>query len=138
MAKVRFSDGVENIIRKDPRYHREAYIFLRDGLDFTIHRLRRENKDGEDRHVSPQELLDGLRDLALEQFGPMVPTVLEHWGIACTEDFGNMVFNLSQEGIFGVQDSDQLEDFRHYYSFQQAFIVPFEPDRVAALTESKP
>ena len=128
MAKVRFSDGVENVIRKDPRYHREAYIFLRDGLDFTIHRLRRENEEEADRHVTPQELLEGLRDLALDQFGPMVPSVFEHWGVHCTEDFGHMVFNLSSEGIFGVQESDQLEDFRHYYSFHQAFIAPFQPD----------
>ncbi len=127
MPKPRFSDAVENIIRRDPRYHREAYVFLRDGLDFTIHRLKRENKDGEDRHVSPRELLDGLRDLALENYGPMVPTVFEFWGIHCTEDFGNMVFNLSKEKIFGVQESDQIADFRHYYSFQQAFIAPFEP-----------
>lgn len=128
MAKVRFSDGVENITRKDPRYHREAYNFLRDGLDFTIHRLQRESADGDDRHVSPQELLDGVRDLALDLYGPMVTTVFEHWGIRTTEDIGNMVFNLSSEGIFGVQDSDQLEDFLHYYTFQQAFIAPFLAD----------
>lgn len=132
MPKVRFSDGVENIIRRDPRYHREAYIFLRDALDFTIHRLKKENREMEDRHVSPQELLDGLRDLALDQFGPMVLTVFEHWGIHCTEDFGNMVFNLSQEQIFGVQESDRLADFRHYYSFQSAFVAPFQPDRIGA------
>lgn len=130
--KVRFSDGVESVVRKDPRYHREAYIFLRDALDFTIHRLRRENEAGEDRHVSPHELLEGIRDLALEQFGPMVLSVFEHWGIHCTEDFGNMVFNLSEEGIFGVQETDQLSDFRHYYSFQQAFIAPFQPDSTGA------
>ncbi len=126
MAKIKFSEGLEAVIRQDDRYTRDAYIFLKDALDYTIHRHRRQySGSGKSQHVTPRELLDGIREYALEEFGPMVPTVFEHWNVRTTRDFGNMVFNLVDAGVFGVTETDRIEDFEDYYTFDEAFVEPF-------------
>lgn len=127
MQQVDFSEQLEAIVRKDPRYAREAYLFLRDALDFTI-KARRKAKEL-DQHVTGQQLLDGIRQYALKQFGPMVPTVFEYWGVRRGEDFGAMVFNFISVGIFGKTDTDSIEDFKGGYSFHDAFVAPFLPEK---------
>ncbi len=67
----------------DPRYQREAYIFLRDALDFTT-KQQKKVKGTTVRHVSGPELLEGVRQYALKEFGPMVVTVFDNWGIHST------------------------------------------------------
>ena len=121
-----FAEAVEEILQRDARYDREAYAFVRDALDCTV--KHRGKAPGEAReHVTGQELLAGLRQFALQQFGPMVPTVFEHWGIHATYDIGCIVFNLIGAGIFGKTDRDSLEDFRDVFCFQEAFVQPFRP-----------
>ena len=68
-----------------------------------------------------------MRLYALKEFGPMVPTVFSYWGIRSTEDFGHMVFNLIEAGIFGKTEEDSIEDFKNVYDFQEAFVKPFAP-----------
>jgi uncharacterized repeat protein (TIGR04138 family) len=121
-----FSEIVEQIIEKDPRYAKEAYIFLKEALEFTIKQKRR-GKSEAGSHVDAGELLDGFRQLALKEFGPMVMTVLEYWGIAASDDVGHMVFNLIDAGVFGKTEADSVEDFRSALNFRAAFIEPFEP-----------
>ena len=121
-----FSEVVELIIERDPRYTKEAYIFLKEALEFTIKQKRR-GKSEAGSHVDAGELLDGFRQLALKEFGPMVMTVLEYWGVAASDDVGNMVFNLINAGVFGKTESDSVEDFRDALSFRTAFVEPFEP-----------
>ena len=122
-----FEEYVRLVRESDPRFEADAYVFLRDALDFTVRDNRRQT-DTEDRHVSGPELLDGFRRLAIQQFGPMVPTVLETWGVRCTDDVGDMVFNLIEVGAFGKNDSDSKEDFVGVYEFHDAFVKPFLPD----------
>ena len=121
-----FSEVIEQITEKDPRYTKEGYIFLKEALEFTIKQKRR-GKSETGSHVDAVELLDGFRQLALKEFGPMVITVLEYWGITASEDVGYMVFNLIDAGVFGKTESDSVEDFRGALSFRAAFIEPFEP-----------
>ena len=121
-----FAQAVEEIIQRDTRYDRAAYAFVRDALDCTV--KHRGKLNGEMReHVTGQELLAGLRQFALQQFGPMVPTVFEHWGIQSTYDIGCIVFNLIGAGIFGKTERDSLDDFRDVFCFQEAFVKPFRP-----------
>lgn len=119
-----FAEAVEEILQRDARYDREAYTFVRDALDHTV-KYRGKAKGEVREHVTGQELLGGLRQYALQQFGPMVPTVFEHWGIRATYDVGCIVFNLIGAGIFGKTDRDSLEDFRDVFNFQEAFVDPF-------------
>ena len=123
-----FEEYVRLACEADPRFDADAYLFLRDALDTTVREMRKQ-WDSDDRHVSGPELLDGFRRLALKQFGPMVPTVLDAWGICCTDDVGDMVFNLIEIGAFGKNDEDSKEDFVAVYDFHDAFVKPFRPDK---------
>ncbi|MBL7017078.1 MAG: hypothetical protein ISR84_05925 [Kiritimatiellales bacterium] len=115
------TDLLQAILHQDSRYTEEAYIFVRAGLDFTVRRLNAP------RHVSGGELLDGIREYALEEFGPMTKTLLAGWGITCTEDIGEIVFNMVESGLLGKTDKDSREDFAKGYDFDQAFCRPFQP-----------
>src|SRR5204862_222313 len=83
------------------------------------------------RHVTGPELLDGVRRYALKEFGPMVMTVFDSWGVHSCEDVGNMVFNLIGAGVFGKTDEDSIEDFKNVYDFAEAFVKPFTPEKPA-------
>jgi uncharacterized repeat protein (TIGR04138 family) len=123
-----FAEAVEIICEKDQRFSAEGYAFLRDALNYTIKQNRRD-RTSSSRHVSGQELMEGTRAYALKEFGPMVATVLDYWGIHATADFGDMVFNLIEAGIFGKTDSDSKQDFKDCYDFHEAFVVPFLPPK---------
>ena len=58
----------------------------------------------------------------------MAITVFKYWGVHCSEDIGNMVFNLVRVGIFGKTDEDTKESFREGYNFMDAFVLPFRPE----------
>ena len=127
MQKLDFAEAVDLIVSRDPRYDREAYSFVRDALDYTV-KLRKKSRElPPTSHVSGQQLLEGIRQYALKQFGPMVVTVLNYWGVRRCEDFGEMVFNLIRTGVFGKTDSDSLDDFKGGYSFDEAFVEPYLP-----------
>ncbi len=126
MQEVNFDETVEQIFAKDPRYARDAYAFLREALDFTQKIISKENH-GKVRHVTGQELLDGIRQYALVQFGPMTTTVLEEWGIKESRDFGELVFNMVEIGLLAKTDRDSRDDFQSGYDFTDAFCKPFWP-----------
>ena len=111
-------------MREDPRYDVQAYEFLREALDFTI-KLLNKPASGPTRHISGGELLEGIRQFAIREFGPMALTVLNRWGVRRCEDFGDMVFNLVGKGVLGKTDRDRKEDFSGGYDFEQAFRHPF-------------
>lgn len=126
MQEVNFDEVVTQILARDARYHRDAYAFLREGLDFTQKLASKESR-GATRHVSGQELLDGLRQYALQEFGPMAITVLEEWGINECRDFGNIVFNMVEIGLLAKTEKDSHDDFQTGYDFTDAFCKPFWP-----------
>jgi uncharacterized repeat protein (TIGR04138 family) len=130
MQKIGFAEALESIIANDPRYQRDAYVFLRDALDFTT-KQQKKIKGVSVRHVSGPQLLDGVRRYALKEYGPMVMTVFDNWGIHSCEDVGNIVFNLISAGVFGKTEDDSIEDFKNVYRFEEAFVKPFAPDRPA-------
>lgn len=125
MPNLTFDDAVTDIVASDPRYHRDAYGFLRDALDFTMREIRKAEE--EERHVSGGELLHGFKNYSLDEFGPLARQVLDDWGIRSCEDVGNMVFNLIGEGVFGRSDEDRIEDFIGVFEFADAFEEPFLP-----------
>lgn len=122
-----FGEVVSVIVKNDSRYEPGAYDFVRQALDHTLNRIRQKKEQRTSPHVSGHELLDGIRDFALEQYGPMAKTLFEHWGVKKTEDFGEIVFNLVEFGVFGKTESDRREDFEGVYSFDEAFVEPFLP-----------
>ena len=91
-----FSTTVDSIVTQDPRFERDAYFFVRDALEYTTKQLKKKGGalSAGECHVSSQQLLEGMRQYALQQFGPMVPTVFDHWRVRSCEDVGTIVFNL--------------------------------------------
>jgi uncharacterized repeat protein (TIGR04138 family) len=126
MQEINFDEAVELILVRDARYTREAYTFVREALDFTQNLIVKE-KRSRIRHVSGQELLDGIRQFALHQFGPMTVTVLAEWGIRNCKDFGEIVFNMVETGLLAKTDRDSRDDFQNGYDFTDAFRKPFWP-----------
>ena len=130
MQKIGFAEALDSIVASDPRYQHDAYVFLRDALDYTT-KQQKKTKGASVRHVAGPELLEGVRQYALKEFGPMVVTVLSYWGIRSCEDVGHMVFNLIGAGIFGKTEEDSIDDFKNVFDFQEAFVKPFAPEKPA-------
>ena len=126
MQEINFDEAVEQILARDSRYTREAYLFVREALDYTQRLVGKETR-GAIRHVSGQELLDGIRQFALNQFGPMVVTVLEEWGVHHCRDFGEIVFNMVETSLLAKTEKDTRDDFQNGYDFTDAFRKPFRP-----------
>ncbi|MGC3958282.1 MAG: hypothetical protein QM813_10185 [Verrucomicrobiota bacterium] len=137
MQELTFDTTLDLVLAKDARYQRDAYHFLKDALDHTQKQVVRQKRE-EMRHVSGQELLEGIRDYALSQFGPMTKMVFEEWGIKRCEDFGEIVFNMVEIGLLGKTEKDSREDFANGYSFDDAFRKPFLPASRAETTKDQP
>jgi uncharacterized repeat protein (TIGR04138 family) len=114
------------------RYPPEAYEFVQCGLSYTVQKVHKtvESPDAS-RHVSGQQLCEGLREFALTQWGLLSRTVLRRWSINSTLDFGRIVFALIDAGHMQKTSDDCLEDFREVYDFRTAFEseyrIPLEP-----------
>jgi uncharacterized repeat protein (TIGR04138 family) len=127
------------ICRRDPRYPLEAYEFLFAALGYIQHQLRIPNAEqGTEkeksqepsvpqtpppasegpRHVTGQQLAQGCRDLARQEFGLMAKTVFQRWGIKSTDDFGEMVYNLIGVELLSKTDADKKEDFHNVYDLE--------------------
>ena len=137
MQRVDFDEELEKILARDPRYGREAYNFVREALDHTQKLLGRPARN-EIRHVSGRQLLEGVREYALGQYGPMARTVIEEWGIHACEDVGEIVFNMVEANLLAKTEQDTREDFRGGYSFDDAFSKPFLPSAKRLPPSRKP
>lgn len=112
-----------------PKYHPAAREFVNHALRFTQKKFV---KSPEDAHVSGRQLLEGIRELALKEFGMMTIPVFRHWGITTTDDFGRIVWDLVQSGEMNKTERDQLSDFSGVYDFEAAFDRDYEIDTSAA------
>ena len=110
-----FTNILDVICERDPRYRADAYEFVMEALKFTQKKFRRT------KHVTGQELLTGIKEFSLQQLGPMTLTVLKHWGINSTEDIGHIVFNLVENKVLSKTEDDSLEHFRNGYDFDEVF-----------------
>ena len=126
MHESRFEEALDLICAKDIRYDREAYYFIREALDYT-QEARAKDERAKASHVSGKELLEGIRDYCLRQFGPMTITVLEAWGIRSCEDFGEIVFNMVEARWLTKTKDDSRADFQGGYDFVEAFRNPYLP-----------
>jgi uncharacterized repeat protein (TIGR04138 family) len=130
--------SILDLIRQDKRYRLEAYLFMFEALHYAQSVLAlgkyaesepaavpeaelEQEEQGPQRHVSGQELCEAIRRYALEQYGFMALTVLNSWGVRCTGDFGEIVFNLIRIGRMRKTKHDRREDFNNVFDFATAF-----------------
>lgn len=127
MHGINFDEELEKIFAKDARYPREAYVFVREALDHTQKMIGKPAKDDVPRHVSGQQLVEGAKEYALQQYGPMALTVLGEWGIRRCEDIGEIVFNMVENSLLAKTDQDSRNDFKGGFDFEEVFRKPFLP-----------
>ena len=118
------SEKFRNLLASDKRYDAEAYNFIYEALDWTLKNVVKAEGRG-NQHVTGRELLEGIRQYAIEQYGCLARTVFESWGVRSTADFGNMVFNLVRHNLLGASKDDSPQDFANGYDFIEAFVKPF-------------
>ena len=124
--KQSYDEVLNMILAVDSRFHRDAYHFVREGLDYTQQSISKQ-EEGTVRHISGQELLGGMRAHALEQYGPMALMVLNEWGLTRGEDFGEIVFNMVEHELLAKTEDDTRTDFAGGYTFDEACRQPFLP-----------
>ena len=119
MEEIDFkSDSFEDVVAKDSRYNARAYALLMD----VVHYL-----GGEDgKHCSGEDILDEFKERALDQYGPLTYTVLTEWGVNCTEDIGEMMFNLTEANRIHKDENDTPESFAGGYDFKETFLGPYQ------------
>ena len=110
---------LKKIVDDDVRYELDAYLFVLSALEYT---MRKKKKI---KHISGKELLEGIREFGLEEYGPMTKTVLNHWGVKNCQDFGEIVFSLVENGLLKKSEEDSREDFNSGYDFTDVFEKPF-------------
>lgn len=129
LARKPVDPRILDLCREDPRFSYEAYEFVCDSVTFTQDRLGRADAEPDDeetdRHVSGGELLRGVCDLALQQFGLMAPVVFKRWGVRTTDDVGTMVFNLIKVERLSKSERDAPDDFRDLFDLHQTLADAF-------------
>jgi uncharacterized repeat protein (TIGR04138 family) len=114
-------ERLKEVVARDGRYHINAYRFVYEALDYTVKQLDKK------RHISGRELLEGIKNLAIEQFGGLACMVLGIWGVSKTADFGNIVFNLVEADLMSRSEDDTREDFDGVYDFREVFRIDSKP-----------
>jgi uncharacterized repeat protein (TIGR04138 family) len=123
--------NLDEIVEELGVYARDAYKFVQAGLLYTVTKLHGDDETNPEanRHISGQQLCEGLREFALLQWGMLAKTVLARWGITATLDFGRIVFALVEYGHMSKTDQDTVEDFRNVYDFATAFDQGYRIDQ---------
>lgn len=112
------SDSFADIISGDSRYDARAYALLMDVVRFL--------SGEESRHVSGEDILEEFKERALDQYGPMAYSVLTEWGLSCTEDIGEMMFNLVDSNRIRRDENDTADSFAGGYDFVEVFLGPYQ------------
>ncbi len=126
-----FNNKLLAVVRRDPRYAYEAYEFVFHALEHTQKMLGREanterTDPGEPRHhVTCRQLLEGIRDFALHEFGLMARVVFRMWGVQRTDDFGEIVFNLIEAELMSKTSEDTRNDFHEVFDLDEALTDGF-------------
>ncbi len=128
---------IAELLERDKRYHFDAYVFVFEALRFAQEKLGlgteyidvetdADDQDEPERHVSGQELCEAMRLYAHEQYGYLAKSVMNHWGIESTGDFGEIVFNLINIEQMRKTPRDRREDFEDVFDFDEGFQHNFQ------------
>jgi len=149
MHETQFEDGLEQLLAGDSRYHRDAYKFIAKAVEYIQKHANRANKrdarvttdeahpvaTGQKRKnpkrrnqlLTGPELLAGVREYGLSEFGPMAMDVFAEWGIHSCRDFGELAFSLTSHGLLKKMGDFTSTDFADGYDFSETFRQPFRP-----------
>jgi len=127
------ASALEKLLGEDKRFKKPAYIFVFDSLSYAHSELgmggdssETSSEDSAERHLTGQQLCEGIRQYALDQYGYMAKVVLNSWGVQTTGDFGEIVFNLIRIGLMRKTPSDRREDFDDVFDFEDGLQQSFQ------------
>ncbi|HUO08746.1 MAG TPA: Minf_1886 family protein [Phycisphaerae bacterium] len=125
--------SLEQVVEECGRYPIEAFEFVRHGLNHTVSKIHGDTRTKAEQacHVTGQQLCWGLRNYAIEKYGLMAETVLAHWGVVRTGDFGRIVFAMVDNKLMAKTDDDDVRDFQNVFDFSTAFSPPERPRSAA-------
>ena len=125
--------AIFELLERDRRYKPDAYAFVREALNYAqqkmgVGRYPHENNEEPppEAHLTGQQLCEAIRKFAIEQYGYLAKLVLGNWGISCTSDFGEIVYNMIEIELMKKSDQDRREDFDDCYDFDEVFQQNFE------------
>lgn len=114
-----------------PKYAEPAYLMVLAALEVC-----QQNRSVRG-HICGQELAWACRNFAQIQYGLMARTVLSHWGINETRDFGSMVFELIDAGLLVRDADDSIENFDSVFDFREAFDQDYRWNGIADLVQAE-
>ncbi len=109
-------ERIQEILERDRRFERGAYDFTRQAVSYASEVFYATST-----HVTGQELLEAIRDFALNRYGIMTREVFEVWRVRAGEDFGEIVYNLIEAGLLSKTEEDSKEDFQGGGEFEDLF-----------------
>ncbi|HSY17242.1 MAG TPA: Minf_1886 family protein [Candidatus Acidoferrales bacterium] len=89
----------KSLAKADPRYTVHAYDFVCDGMSHA--KRKRYGSACKPEHISGAELLESLRELALETYGTNARATLNSWGIFPVRRFRRNPVQSDRGGIGG-------------------------------------
>ncbi len=129
---------LEDVVLAEGTYPVEAFEFVQRGLFFAVNQIHgTESAAGVSRHITGQQLCEGLRDFALAQWGLLARTVLRRWNVTSTLDFGKIVFTLVHHQLLSTTEHDRIEDFRNVFDFKSVFESAYRIPADGILSESR-
>jgi uncharacterized repeat protein (TIGR04138 family) len=110
---------LEELASRHGTFREPAYMFVLEALELVSRGFRVR------RHVTGEDLLEGIKDLARDRYGVMATDVFHAWGVRSTLDFGRIVFQMVDAGLLTKQEEDSLKDFIDKFDFRQVFEVEY-------------
>lgn len=119
-------EDFRKIARKGP-YSPEAFRFLFEALEHAMVVSGKDRAEGAERHITGEELLEGMRRYAQRIFGPLAAQTWRAWGIRSSMDWGRIVFLLVDAGLLNRQETDTIDDFANDFDFDETFVRGYKP-----------
>ncbi|MFA7231772.1 MAG: Minf_1886 family protein [Victivallaceae bacterium] len=111
MQNNELKDKIAHILKRDKTYPADAYEFVSAAVIFTVEQLQAE------KHINARQLLEGIKEYAVKQYGPFSGEVLKDWGLRTASDAGKIVFALVAEKALSASEEDSIEDFNLDFDF---------------------
>lgn len=109
-------DAIFELSKKHGKYPPGAYVFVFEVLDFVGQSSA--VKDRKSKHLTGKELALSAFVFSSHKYGLLAKAVWENLSLFSSEDLGQIVFHLVEEGLIGKQEEDRVEDFNGIYTIQ--------------------
>lgn len=120
ISKEDYRKRIDEIVKNDTRYHREAYSFTVMALNYAVLVLYKTKE------ISAAEMVEGIKAYGLEKFGPMCRAVFEYWGLYSSTDFALVIYNLIDQSVVVGDKESILGDFeKHTFDFKTELEKPY-------------